>query len=508
MEMRCLKENVLMDWRVGSGQSQAVVEGEITLPGGLREEARVLYAGGMAVLSGAEALQDRILMTGRVVFHTLYTQGDPDRVQSIEATADFTHTMDLPGVQQRMLCQTDCLVEHVEASTSGGRLMLRAVVQCYARVLSQQPQEALTGMAGVEGLEMRTQELAYRRTVAAGGGNALLREEFDLPEGLDVRETLFATAHVLKIDVTGGQGHAGVSGSVQLDVCHASGLPGKPLVRTQHVIPFDHAVDLSGEAAESLSAHVTVQDVAVASQEASDGGRTLRTEVQLSFAVQADRDERVTLLCDAYTTHGDGLLLTPLPVRFRTGDSDLHTAESGKAQLLLPEGSPPVRTVLACFASPVLTGHTQSGGRLHAEGMLEATLLYMTDDSTAPVSVTVEEPFRLTFAASTGDDDVLLLHLTDADASAVTSDRAELRYVMHLTVHGMRTDAAELIADAVPVSAPEMPGGVILTFAQHGDDAWSIARQYRIPVARLRELNPVLSDAPPEGQGVIVWKKA
>ena len=52
MEMRCLKENVLMDWRVGSGQSQAVVEGEITLPGGLREEARVLYAGGMAVLSG------------------------------------------------------------------------------------------------------------------------------------------------------------------------------------------------------------------------------------------------------------------------------------------------------------------------------------------------------------------------------------------------------------------------------------------------------------------------
>ena len=508
MEMRCLKENVLMDWRVGSGQSQAVVEGEITLPGGLREEARVLYAGGMAVLSGAEALQDRILMTGRVVFHTLYTQGDPDRVQSIEATADFTHTMDLIGVQQRMLCQTDCMVEHVEASTAGGRLMLRAVVRCYARVLSQQPQEALTGITGVDGLEMRTQELAYRRTVAAGSGATLLREEFDLAQGLDVRETLFATAQVLHTDVTGGQGHAGVSGSVQLDVCHASGLPGKPVLLTRHVIPFSHAVDLSGEAAESLAARVTVQDVAVASQESGDGGRTLRTEVQLHFAVQADRDERMTLLRDAYTTQGANLQLTSLPVRFRTGDSDRHTAESGKATLLLPEGSPPVRAVLACFASPVLTGQTQSGGRLHAEGMLEATLLYMTDDSAAPVSVTVEEPFRLTFAAAAGEDDVLLLHLTDAEASAVTSDRAELRYVMHLTVRGVCTESAGLVTDVVPVAAPPPPEGVILTFAKPGDDAWHIARQYRIPVARLRELNPSLPDAPGEGQGVIVWQKA
>ena len=71
MEMRILRENIYMERLIGENQGQAVVEGEITLPGGLREEARVLQAGGMAVIQGAEALQDRASVEGKVVFHVL-----------------------------------------------------------------------------------------------------------------------------------------------------------------------------------------------------------------------------------------------------------------------------------------------------------------------------------------------------------------------------------------------------------------------------------------------------
>lgn len=508
MEMRCLKEKVLMDWRVGSGQSQAIVEGEITLPGGLREEARVLYAGGMAVLHGAEAMQDRILLSGRVVFHTLYTQGDPDRIQSIEATADFSHTMELPGVQQRMICQTDCLVEHVEASTSGGRLQLRAALQCYARVLSQQPQEALTGITGMEGLEIRTQELQYCRTVASGSSETLLREEFLLPANLDIHETLFATAQIQDIEVTGGLGHAGVSGSVLLDVCHASGIAGRPLVQTRHTVPFSHTVDLTGDAGDMLHGHVTVQDVAVASQESGDGERTLRTEVQLGFSIHADKEEKLTLLEDAYTTSGDSLRLSSVPVHYRTGNTDLQTAESGKAMLILPDTAPPVRSVLCCFASPILSGHTITGGRTHAEGQLKLTLLYMTDDSTAPVSVSLTEPFKMMFSATPAEDDLLLLHLSNIDAGVITSDRIELRYIMHMAIRGITSTEGRLITDAEPVSAATPSDGVILAFPAQGEEAWSIARNYRIPLARLKELNPSLSDMPLEGHGIIIWRKA
>ena len=507
MEMRLLKESVQLEQPTGSGRSQAMVEGELTLPGGLREEARVLQAGGMAAVDTVEATQDHLTVTGRVVFHVLYTQGDPEKISAMEATADFTHLMELPGAQPRGVCQAEATVEHVEATAYSGRLALKATVAVCGRALSRQPVEALTGVTGVPGVQLRTRELTAKRTVAAGNGETLLREEFALPEGLQVRETLYAVAQPQLNGVSGGMSRAGVTGSVQLEAYHASDLPGKPLVVTRHVIPFEHAVELSGEDGDVLSAALTVRDVAVASQETADGERVLRAEIVLGVSAWADRRETVTLLDDAYTVTGDDLKLTVQPVCCRVDDRRAQAAESGKALLMLPEGSPAVRGVLCAFASPVMTGREQVGGRLTVEGMMEVTLLYMTDDSAVPVVVRQEEPFRITFAAESGEEDFITLTVSDVDVSAITSDRVEMKYILHLAVNGVATEQARLVVDASSVSAPAASGGIVLYFVQPGETLWDIARRYRVPTEELRSLNPELTGEPDVGQGVVVWHR-
>ncbi|MEI3427559.1 MAG: hypothetical protein V8R10_13250 [Christensenellales bacterium] len=89
MDAQLRKETVTMEQVTAHGASQAVVEGEITLPGGLREETHVLHAGGMAVVDSAESGADRATLSGKVIFHVLYTQGAPNQVHVVEATADF-----------------------------------------------------------------------------------------------------------------------------------------------------------------------------------------------------------------------------------------------------------------------------------------------------------------------------------------------------------------------------------------------------------------------------------
>ena len=507
MEMRLLKESVQMERLAAQGESQAVVEGEMTLPGGLREEARVLHAGGMAVAEAVEALQDKVSVSGKVAFHALYTQGDPGKVNALEATADFTHIMDMPGVQPRNRCRVEAQVEHVEASVSGGRLTMKAIVRLFGRAMTQQPVEALTGIAGVEGLEMSTRQITVKRMVAEGAGETLLREEFALPEGLKIRDTLYGTATAQLNDVTGGLGRIGMTGQVNLEVVHASSMPGKPVVVTRHTMPFDYAVELTGEDGEQLEGRVTVRDVAVVSQDGEDGGRTLRAEVLLGMEGWADRREELTVLDDAYTTSGDALTLTGQTVSCRVDDGFCQAAESGKAMLMLPEGSPAVRGLMCGFASPVLTGRERIGGRLNVEGMLEVTLLYMTDDSPAPVAVRMEEPFRMTFAAQTGEEDFIALSMTDVDVSAVTSDRVEMKYIMHLQASGTRTREARLVTDVACAPAEEMPGGIILYFTQPGETLWDIARRYRVPVRDVQNLNPSLKSEPKVGQGVVIWRR-
>lgn len=507
MDMRSIKENIQLEQPGGHAQGQTLVAGEITLPGGLREEARILHAGGMVVVDSVEAMQDRVSITGKVVFHTLYTQGDPDRVNGMEATADFTHMLDMPGAQPRNLCQAEGAVEHVEALTMGGRLTLKAVVRLWGSTISQQPVEAVTGITGVEGIESRTQEVQVKRTVATGQEEHLLREEFALPEGLGIRETLYATAWPQVEEITGGLGRCGLTGRVELEAVHASDLPGKPVVITRHSIPFDHVVELNNQDGDSLQGVAQVKDVAVASQDAGDGQRTLRAEVLLGMRGWADKKERMTLLDDAYTTEGDDLRLTSRQVVCRTEDSHQQAAESGKTMLILPEGSQPVRSVLCAFATPVAAGSEQIGGRLTVEGVLEVSLLYMTDDSDAPTAAFLEEPFRMTFAAQAGDAGFMNLACGDVDAVAITSDRVELRYVMHLSTSSMQTRQLRLITDALPVPAGPTDGSIVLYFTQPGERLWDIARRYRVAEAALRTLNPELTDEPKPGQGVVVWRK-
>ncbi|MBE5803086.1 MAG: DUF3794 domain-containing protein [Clostridiales bacterium] len=507
MDMRLVKENIQLEQPMGRGQSQAVVEGEITLPGGLREEARVLHAGGMVVVDNVEAMQDRVSVTGKVVFHTLYTQGDHTRVNAMEATADFTHMMDMPGAQPRNLCHAEGMVEHVDAAASGGRLSLRGVVRICASAVSQQPVEAVTGVSGAEGIQSRAREVQVKRTVASGEDETLLREEFALPQGLQIRETLYATARPQVQEISGGLGRCGVTGQVELEAVHATDLPGKPVVITRHSIPFDHVVELSSQEGETLHGEAVVKDVAVASQEQSEDERTLRAEVLLGLKGRADTREKITLLDDAYTTTGDDLRLTCREVHCRVEDHAQQTAESGKTMLILPEGSRPVRGVLCAFATPAVTSREQIGGRLTVEGMLETSLIYMTDDSEEPAAVFVEEPFRLTFAAQAGEEDFISLTCGDLDAVAITSDRVELRYVMHLQISGMQREPVRLVTEVLPVSSGPVDGSIVLYFTQPGERLWDIARRYRVPEKEIRELNPELAEEPKPGQGVVVWHR-
>lgn len=486
-------------------RSQIVAEGEVTLPGSLRETTCVLHAAAMAVVESAEAGQDRASFTGRVIFSVLYTQGNNAKADAIEATADFTHLCDMPGAVPRAEISAYAQVEQVDAAVQNGRMIMRAVVRLCARALASESAEPIARIDDASA-QQRMTRLTLRRTVGRSGGDVLLREEFSLPEDLVVRDTLAAWASVRMNDATGGQGRIGLNGEVTLEAIHASDLPGKPLVMTRHTIPVNESVELKGDSGEILDGRMVVKDVAVASQDMGDGERTLRCEVLLGLSAWAEREEAFDILSDAYTTEGDDLRLTRTAMNVRNGGSRMQAAESGRASLVLPQGVKPLRTMLAAFAVPVMTGFTQQGNRLITEGVLKANLVYMSDGD-MPVSERVETPFRASFAASAAPEDMVNLSVVSVEAVPVTSDRAELRYILQAEIDGVQAEQVWLVTDAAPIPAASSTGDIVLCFTQPGENAWDIARRYRIPESALRSLNPGLADEPKAGQGLLVWRR-
>lgn len=507
MAMQVIRESIRLEQPLGTGRALAVVTGEVTLPGGLREETRVLAATASASAEGAEANAGRVNVRGRTVFHVLYTQGDPTKVNAIEASADFVQPCDVPGVQGRATAVAAVNVQRVEARANGGRLSLRAEVEVSARATSTQPVEAVTGVEGSDSVEVLAQTQTVCRTVAAGSKDVLLREELALPDGLQIRETLFAQAWPVLDGATGGAGRVGLSGQVLLEAVHASDMPERPVVVTRHSIPFAQGVEISGEDGERLNGSVTVRDVAVASQ--ADGeGMTLRAEVLLGLDARVDTEETLSVLQDAYTTEGDDLRLTSRELRCRTGSVHVTAAETGKATLRLPDTAPPVRTVLAAFVRPVLQETERAAGRATLSGMLDTTLLYMSDNAEAPVSIRMSEPFRVAFPTDAPEDALITLAATETEATPITSDRVEMRCILRMEASAEEHQPLRIAAEGQIVPPADVTTDVVLCYPQPGEALWDIARRYRVPVEGVRALNPDLRGEPPAGQGVLVWRRA
>ena len=502
-----MQEELSLQRFVGEGLSQAVVEGEVALPGGLREETRVLSAEAMAVLDRSLADSGRVTADGKVTFHVLYTQGDPTRINALEASAEFTHPTEISGAAPGMTAPVSLMVEHVEASAQGGRLHLMAILRVHARAFTDEPLSVVTGIRGVEGLMTRAETLGGMRAAARGMQDVLVRDECDLGAVLQITDTLCATAVATVQDVMGGEERATITGNVLLEVTHTSAMPSRPLVITRHTIPFEETIALSGESGEQLCCCAVVKDVAVLSQEgAEEGERTLRAEVLLGLFAHSSKPCEVRLLLDAYTTQGERLALGTQPVSRALSHKQVHTAESGKLTLLL-DGQPPARTPLRASIRPVMTDWSRSNGKLIVEGMMEITLLYMTDDSAAPQSYQTEEPFRMSFAADLSLPESMVLTPGSIEVSSLTSDRVEIKYILHLDCYDVALEKNPLVTQVSALPAEESEPGILLCFSQPEETVWEIAKRYRVSPESLRRMNPDLQDGSAQPQRVILWRR-
>lgn len=497
-----MRQGVEIERVAAQMREQTLVEGEVALPGGIREEATVLGCEARLVVSGVEPQQDRLATDGAVVFQVLYRQGS-DEIRVLEANCAFSHQAELPGVDARMRPQVRGIIQNASAQPVSGRMRLRAVAELSARVFAPEETEIVAGIPDTQTLQTDETDYGLLRHTAAGTASALMREEFALEAGQPVSETLYARARAEVSSVSGGEGRAAVEGNVLLEVFHAGADPEAPLIVTEHSFPFEQTVELQGDVGDDLRAGVQVQDVVASSVDAGDGTRVLRTETVLDIEVESFAPQTLHTLRDAYTLSGDCIALDTRTVNCLSGVSGLSAKETDKQVLPLPGDAPPVGRVLAAILTPTATGAEQVGGRVIVEGMLDAQVVYLPAAQTAPVGARQEIPFRIAFQGTLPAQANVRLTASNVQAEGISPDRVEVKYVMNLDADMVSETSVQLPEGVRREEAPREHGGMVMVWPQRGESLWDIAKRLRVTEESIRRLNP--SAAP--GQALVVIKK-
>ena len=424
MNVPMKRETIKASGRLRAQPQQASVEAEAALPGGLRDEVLLFYTEAQALPLTAETVGDRVNVSGRVAFRALYSQGDLTRVRSVEESRDFSRSLAAPAQDAGAMYEPVCEITAVTARVFNGRILMKAELNVSAEGVREQEISVVTSLEDGDA-QVLSEAVSLQRAVGSGDAQGLIKGEFEISPALQAEEALLGSGEARVEDILGGaDGLATVTGTVDLTVCHASRMPGHPLVCTQHSLPFEQQVNLAGEAGELLSASVDVTDVAAALENAEDM-QTLRVEVSLRAHIDALREQQARVVTDVFGVGNHALIPSGERVTFCTGHVNDYSAESGRLQIMLSEDAPRIETVLAAFIQPVLAGAKAQNGKLQADMLLRSTLIYMTEDSNIPVSFMAEEPARMAFSGELTEEDILSLHASRVEAAALAGDRAE-----------------------------------------------------------------------------------
>ena len=510
VDIQSSRENMDLEQLICAKPVLVTVEAEATLPGSLRDEARVYLADGNAYIIGTEISGNRLTIDGRVNFHALYAQGNLEKMASIDTNGSFSQQLALLGENSgngNSDVRASASVQEISTRVFNGRLLFKANVQLSAQIETRQTVSVISGIQNTAELQSQGKEVVSASIVGRGETENVIKQEISLSQNPDIAETLFGIGRAQVKDITGGaDGKIGVSGEIELDVYHAGTKKEKPLIITHHTFPYEQSVLLSGALGDAVSASSVVCDVAVAANE-TGAEKTMRVETLVHTKIFAVEDKKQYVLTDIYSIGQTAV--EPVYVKSVTTMEivDTQAAESGKTTLNLADGSLRVQQILAVHIRPFILEAKNEGDKLGVDGVIHCTLIYLTEGQNIPVSMELEEPFSTQFKTSARADDMMSVTVGSVESSAITGDRVDVKYILHLSASGVRQEKGSYISDIVEGKEQAIEPGIDLYITQPGESLWDLGKRPKVSPDALSAFNPETKDHPDAGNLFITYRQ-
>lgn len=515
MAIEYRRDLLRLDQVVSEESSQALVEGEISIPENKIPIARILDISAEAIVSSREVIQDKVMVEGILRYDVLYIPEDDTVIDSLDAEIGFTQYLDLPGAKPRMASRIKLNVEHVDYELiSGRKINVKSVLDLSGQVSQVAEMEAVTEFSGVEDVEVLRDSIRVTAIAGTGYSQTMIREDLELADSMPtIRKILRKNARVRINEKKAADNKVVVHGEVDLKLLYLCGDEDEPIQYLSHSIPFSHAVEIEGayQGMECWADVAVSEFYADARENINNELRIIDTELVLGLDAQVFEAQEGEILVDAYSP-SLAITLKKRKIKMKQLMGEGQGQTILKESISFPEGVPKARRILYVEVRPAITDDRTEEGRVIVEGIFTAQVYYQTNDPTLPVGSFQEDfPFRHTMEIDGVQADM------DCESEAVVEnvsytllaqDEAELKIPILC-----RTSVFQTIEKDVIISAEEVEevmgreAGIYIYYVQPDDTLWAIAKKYNTTISGILKYNALEGDVLTPGTRLLIYKK-
>ena len=506
-----IKKEIHMNRQRGTAVSQLTLDDDFIVPDALDDAVQILLSDGEVQIENSRIQGEKVLIRGKLVFRVLYRR-ESGGLQAMGGEIPFEETVNVPELSERDYTQIvwnieDLNITMIHSRKLSAKAVLTLTVRAESRVDAQAAADVETDDAGLQVLKrsVPAATLAVRRKDIYR-----VREEVSVSANKPNIETiLWQEMRLRDVSVRPLDGKLHLDGELSVFLIYSGEGEHTPVQWLEESIPFSGEVELS-EAVEEMIPAVGVRILHAEADKKPDSDgemREVEVEAVLELDIRLYKEESVELLSDLYSTGCEVVseqgevcfdrLLTRNSCKMRVG---------GSVSFQKPD-----RILQICHSSGIvrLDESRPSENGLAIEGVLEVSLLYLTDDDAAPVL-----PFSGTVEAEgIREDCVWQLNLGLEQLGAVMLGGGEAEVKAQLTVELL---VFQPMQEAVVTSVQTQPfdlkrweqqPGIVGYIVQPGDSLWKIAKKFHTTVDQVREMNEIDGEEAGAGARLLLIKE-
>ena len=515
--MELIKKNIHMNRQKGSAVSQITLDDDFIVPDTMDDVSQVLLDNGDVQIEASKLQGEKLLVKGKLVFQVLYRKAEGG-LQALGGEVPFEEALNVTDPDERDYMQMTWNLEDLSTSMINSRkLSIKAVITLEARMESLYDSEAAVDIDTDD-----TQAEILKRSIDVAAIAVRRKDTYRIKEDLqisgnkpNIENVLWQEMKLRGVNCRPMDGKVHLDGDLMVFIIYAGEGEHTPIQWLEESIPFSGDVELSESEEDMIPAiNVRLLHRGIEMKPDYDGEmRELEVDAVLELDMKLYEEQNVELLSDMYSTNKEMILDTGEACFDRLLTKNVCKCKISE-QIKIQK---PDRILQICHSGGMVkldSAEVMDGG-LHMEGVLEVTLLYLTDDDSEPIGSAVEMvPFRCTAEADgINDKSVYQMNLGLEQMTAVMlgGDSVEVKAVIAADILVLQP-VCEPVITGVRVEPQdvkklqEMPG-IVGYIVQPGDSLWKIAKKFHTTVDNIMELKGLTEHEIRPGEKLIIVKE-
>lgn len=500
MAMELIKENIECEQLLTENFCDTVVKSEYVIPDTHPDVNQILMLDAKPCIISKEIMQGKILVEGQIEYTLLYLAKEEEStgIYSTNYTGKFSNYVDVPGAEHKMLCDSDCYIEHIECMIVNERkIAIEGIVKLKAEVYKNYDFKVIRDVTGSEDIQMLKNPSTMDKIVGTVSGDLVAKGHIQIPmDNPQIGSILKCDVKVHKKEVKVMEGKISITASALIKVLYR-GKDSRDIVYMEQDVPIDKDLE-SREVNPTMDSYsnfkVDAMEFTIKEDDLGEN-RIIDVEALIKSDTKVMYKEEMDIIQDAYSP---SVLMQMSRKDYQLNVIHGHSTSQNivKGTIELSNNAPKVSKIIMCCGKVCVTDKKIVEDKVIVEGVLNVEILYKTlDEEKYLCTVNEEIPFSYgveipgckidmqCIAKICLENVEASIELNNIDIKALIEIYARVNYLTH----------REFLIDMEPIEGeiPKKKASLTIYVVQHGDTLWKIAKKYYTTIESLVKLNEI-----------------